>query len=267
MSTRAPVLYLPHGGGPMPLLDDPAHAGLIRFLKQLGRQLARPQAIVLISAHWEAPRPAVYADAQPGMLFDYYNFPPETYQYRYPAPGSPALAARIVDLLQGAGLPCDKVEGRGYDHGTFVPLMLVYPEADIPVVQLSLLEGLDPAAHLRLGAALAAMRDDNVAIIGSGMSFHNLRAIFAGPRPELGQASDAFAQWLVQSMTDAALSPAQRLQALQEWQQAPNASFCHPRAEHLLPLHVCAGAAGGSLADLLFDEELMGHRVSGFGWF
>lgn len=266
MSKGAPILYLPHGGGPMPLLDDPAHAGLIRFLKGLGQRFERPAAIVLVSAHWEAPRPAVYADAQPGMLFDYYNFPPETYEYRYPAPGSPALAQRIASLLQAAGLPCDEVQGRGYDHGTFVPLLLVYPDADIPVVQLSLLEGLDAAAHLRLGAALGALRDENVAIIGSGMSFHNLRAIFAGPRPDLRQASDAFAQWLVQTMTDTALTPVQRLQALQQWQQAPHAGFCHPRAEHLLPLHVCAGAAGGAAASVLFDEELMGHRVSGFGW-
>jgi 4,5-DOPA dioxygenase extradiol len=261
------ILYLPHGGGPMPLLGDPAHAGLIRFLKGLGSRLERPEAILLVSAHWEAPRPAVYADAAPGMLFDYYNFPPETYEYSYPAPGSPQLAARVAQLLQASGLPCDAVQGRGFDHGTFVPLLLMYPQADIPVVQLSLLEGLDAAAHLRLGAALAALREENVAIIGSGMSFHNLRAIFAGPRPELRQASDAFAQWLQQTMTAADLAPVQRLLALQQWQQAPNALFCHPRAEHLLPLHVCAAAAAGAAAELLFDEELMGHRVEGFGWF
>jgi len=266
-TTLAPVMYLPHGGGPMPLLDDPAHAQLISFLKGLAGQFAKPEAIVLVSAHWEERVPSVYADAAPGMLFDYYGFPPETYRFAYPAPGNPTLAERIAALLQEHGLSCGKSEGRGFDHGTFVPMLLVYPEAEIPVVQLSLLEGLDAAAHLRLGAALQQLRSENVAIIGSGMSFHNLRAIFAGPRPDLQKASDAFADWLVQAMTDTRLTPEERLQALAQWQEAPYASFCHPRAEHLLPLHVCAGAAGGAAAAMLFDAPLMGHRVNGFGWF
>jgi 4,5-DOPA dioxygenase extradiol len=262
----APVLYLPHGGGPMPLLDDPAHAQLIGFLKGLAQQLPKPDAIVLVSAHWESAQPSVYVDKAPGLLFDYYGFPPETYRFTYPAPGSPVLAGRIKDLLQQQGLACLPSAGRGYDHGTFVPMLLVYPQADIPIVQLSLLEGLDATAHLRMGAALQQLRQENVAIIGSGMSFHNLRAIFAGPRPELQQASSDFAHWLVQTMTDSTLSEAERLHALAQWQQAPHASFCHPRAEHLLPLHVCAAAAGGAAAQLLFDAPLLGHRVNGFGW-
>lgn len=267
MSTLAPVLYLPHGGGPMPLLDDPAHAELIRFLKGLAAAFPRPEAIVLVSAHWEERVPSVYADAAPGMLFDYYGFPPETYRFRYPAPGSPVLARRVAALLQQQGLGCTPCEGRGYDHGAFVPMLLLYPEADIPIVQLSLLEGLDAAAHLKLGEALQQLRSENVAIIGSGMSFHNLRAIFAGARPDLQQASDAFAQWLRQTMTDAGLLPGERRQALTRWQDAPYATFCHPRAEHLLPLHVCAGAASCTQAEALFDAPLLGHRVNGFGWF
>jgi 4,5-DOPA dioxygenase extradiol len=268
MSTvLAPVLYLPHGGGPMPLLDDPAHGELIAFLKGLAGQFARPDAIVLVSAHWEERVPSVYADAAPGMLFDYYGFPPETYRFTYPAPGNPALATRIATLLQEQGLNCKHTEGRGFDHGTFVPMLLVYPDGDIPMVQLSLLEGLDAGAHLRLGKALQQLRRENVAIIGSGMSFHNLRAIFAGPRPDLQQASSAFADWLLQTMTDASVTAQERLQALSQWQDAPYATFCHPRAEHLLPLHVCAGAAGGLAATSLFDAPLMGHRVNGFGWF
>lgn len=251
----------------MPLLDDPAHATLITFLKGLAQGFARPAAIVLVSAHWEEVQPSVYADAQPGMLFDYYGFPPETYRFNYPAPGAPAVAARIAALLEEAGLPCRQVQGRGYDHGTFVPLMLVYPDADIPVLQLSLLEGLDAQQHLRLGAALQALRGENVAIIGSGMSFHNLRAIFAGPRPDLQKASSEFADWLCQTMTATGLRASDRLQSLALWQEAPFATFCHPRAEHLLPLMVCAGAAGGAAASLLFDAPLMGHRVNGFGWF
>jgi 4,5-DOPA dioxygenase extradiol len=267
VSSLAPVLYLPHGGGPMPLMDDPAHAPLIAFLQGLGSRIPKPDALVVVSAHWEEARPTVYADARLGMLFDYYGFPPETYRYSYPAPGSPALAARIAALLQEQGLDCGQMEGRGYDHGTFVPLLLLYPQADIPVVQLSLLQGLDAGAHLRLGQALQALRQENVAIIGSGMSFHNLRAIFAGERADLRQASDSFDAWLVETMGNGAMEAAARLQAMAHWQQAPYATFCHPRAEHLLPLHVCAGAAGGAAAEVLFSAPLMGHRVSGFGWF
>jgi 4,5-DOPA dioxygenase extradiol len=267
MSTRAPILYLPHGGGPMPLMGDPAQAHLGAFLKTLGQRFPAPDAIVLVSAHWEESHPSVYADERPGMLFDYYGFPPETYRFSWPAPGSPALASRIAALLQQCGIECRQVQGRGYDHGTFVPMLLMYPVASIPCIQLSLVAGLDPLQHLRLGECLQELREQNIAIIGSGMSFHNLRAIFAGEQPEYRKASDQFADWLVRTMSDASLSTMQRLDALAQWQQAPYASFCHPRAEHLLPLHVCAGAAGGMAAEVIFNEPLLGHRVSGFGWF
>ena len=133
----APVLYLPHGGGPMPLMDDPAHHGLIAFLRGLGTQYPKPAAVLLISAHWEARMPALNAAAAPPLLFDYYGFPPETYRITYPAPGQPALAAHVGQLLQLSGFTCDLVRDRGYDHGVFVPLKLIWPEADVPVVQLS----------------------------------------------------------------------------------------------------------------------------------
>ncbi len=262
----APIYYLPHGGGPMPLLDDPAHAGLIRFLKALNGKIAKPEAIVLISAHWEEAQPSVYAGDHHSMLFDYYGFPAPTYAYRYPAPGAPALARRIRDLLQAAKLPCALESTRGFDHGTFVPMMLINPEADIPCLQLSLLKGLDAVAHLQLGLALQALRKENVVIIGSGMSFHNLQAVFAGQQPELRAASDQFHQWLLATVGSAELSAEARLAALANWQQAPYARFCHPRAEHLLPLHVCAAIAGGAPAQVVFDEELMNHKVAGFCW-
>jgi 4,5-DOPA dioxygenase extradiol len=250
----------------MPLLDDPAHASLIRFLKDLPQHCARPDAIVLISAHWEGPQPAVSAAANPALLFDYYGFPPQSYRFTWPAPGSPLLASRIAALLEDAGISCTQNTERGFDHGVFVPMLLMYPEATIPCVQLSLIEGLDPQTHVELGLALQSLRSDNIAIIGSGMSFHNLRALFAGERADFRQASDAFADWLVQAMTDPVLGNDERMGMLARWQQAPYAQFCHPRAEHLLPLHVCLGAAAGEKAALLFDEPLMGHRVTGFGW-
>jgi len=266
METLAPVLYLPHGGGPMPLLDDPAQAGLTRFLKNLPQTFTTPDAIVLISAHWEAPQPAVSADANPGLLFDYYGFPSQCYRFTWPAPGSPRLASRIAALLEDAGIPGMQNIERGFDHGVFVPMLLMYPEADIPCVQLSLIEGLDAESHVQLGLALRSLRSENVAIIGSGMSFHNMRALFAGEREDLRKASDEFSDWLVQAMTDPTIENVERMGSMVKWRQAPYAQFCHPREEHLLPLHVCLGVAGGEKAVLLFDEPLMGHRVAGFGW-
>lgn len=263
---QAPILYIPHGGGPMPVLGDPAQAALSRFLRELGASLPRPEAIVVISAHWEMPGPAVYADSAPGMLYDYGGFPPEAYQLQYPAPGNPQLAGEIQALLQAQGLECEQVQGRGFDHGLFVPLLLLFPEADIPCLQLSLLKSLDPAEHLALGKALASLPERNIMLLGSGMSFHNLPAIFAGPRADYQQASSDFADWLNTLLCDEAADPAARLAGLRDWQQAPAASFCHPRPEHLLPLHVCAGAAAGRQAALLFDEAVMGHRVAGYGW-
>ncbi len=264
-TTLAPVLYLPHGGGPMPLMDDPAHLGLIVFLRAIGKSYVRPDAILLISAHWEARVPALNAGAAPSLLFDYYGFPPETYRITYPAPGQPELAARVGHLLQQGGFAGELVADRGYDHGVFVPLKLVYPDADIPIVQLSLIKGLDAEQHIRLGRCLAPLREQNIAIIGSGMSFHNLQAICAGERADLRAASDRFDEWLRNVVTNPALTETQRAEALARWQEAPHARFCHPREEHLLPLHVCYGAASVP-GKLLFNEALMGHKVSGFGW-
>jgi aromatic ring-opening dioxygenase catalytic subunit (LigB family) len=263
----APVFYIPHGGGPMPLLNDPSHAGLIAFLKTLRGQFGgTPDAIVLISAHWEETQPTVYGGEQHGMLFDYYGFPPDTYQYRYPAPGAPRLAERIAGLLDKLHAPCQIDRQRGFDHGTFVPMLLIDPQAGIPCIQLSLLKGLNPQAHVQLGLALQELRNDNVVIIGSGMSFHNLQAVWAGEQPELRAASDEFHKWLLFTLGSKALLPEQRLGALAHWLQAPHARFCHPRAEHLLPLHVCAGIAGGSAADVIFDEVLLNHKAAGFAW-
>ena len=266
MNSLAPVLFLPHGGGPMPLLGDPAHESLIQFLKTRAAHYERPEAIVLVSAHWEATVPGVTADPHPSLLFDYYGFPPETYRYGYPAPGQPQLAHEISMLLGKGGFECQLVTDRGYDHGMFVPMMLLYPEADIPCIQLSLIKGLDAAQHIRLGECFTSLRAKNIMIIGSGMSFHNLQALFAADQPHRA-ASDQFDKWLVQTLSDKTLSRAERQQALEHWDAAPHARFCHPREEHLLPLHVCFGAAKGNApAEVIFNEALMGHKVAGFAW-
>jgi len=264
-ATLAPVLYIPHGGGPWPLLGDPAHRQLVDFLESIPRSLGTPSAIVLISAHWEEELPTLTGGRHPELLYDYYGFPPESYQIKYPAPGAPVLAKRIHTLLAEGGLQSRWDDQRGFDHGLFVPLKIMYPNADIPCVQLSLLSGLDPRAHLAMGKALASLRQENVLIIGSGFSFHNLRAFFAGPPGVPDQQNEAFNQWLIDTCTDDALSSIAREERLASWTNAPHARYCHPREEHLLPLHVCLGIAQ-TKARLVFDGKVLGKRTCAFLW-
>jgi len=222
---------------------------------------ARPSAILVISGHWETPSATVNAAAHPDLLFDYYGFPESTYQLTYPAPGSPALAARVRALFDAAGIPNAQDTQRGLDHGVFIPFKLIYPDATVPVVQLSLLQGLDPAAHLAMGRALAPLRDEGVLIVGSGMSYHNLREFFRNEPHSNAQAAD-FDAWLVDAVTDA--DTERRTQQLLNWAAAPGARASHPRAEHLLPLMVAAGAAGSDGARHTYGERVLGKAISGF---
>ena len=264
--SKAPVIFIPHGGGPLPLLNDPGHHALTDFLRNLGRQLPRPDAIVVISAHWEAEQARVTADAAPTMIYDYHGFPEETYQLRYPAPGAPDLAGEIVAHLNRHGLPAQTQHKRGFDHGLYVPLTLMYPDAEIPCVQLSLLDNLDPAQHIELGRALAPLRERNILFLGSGLSFHNMR-LFYNDAVGADEQIDAFHNWLGDTLTDAGADHQQQQRALTHWQNAPGARLCHPREEHLLPLHVCLGIAeGGEAANVLFDDKVLGRRAMAFGW-
>lgn len=170
------IVYLPHGGGPLPLLGDPAHAPLVEALKSVTHKWPRPVSILVISAHWEAPVPTLTASALPGLLYDYSGFPPESYRIGYPAPGAPERAENIARTLGQQGIEARLETQRGWDHGVFVPLKLMYPEADIPVIQCALVGSLDAEQHLRLGEALRAAVADDMLVIGSGFSFHNLRA-------------------------------------------------------------------------------------------
>lgn len=261
-----PVVFVPHGGGPMPLLGDASHRELTAFMHDLAQGLPTPSAILVITAHWEEAQAHISSGAQPTMIFDYYGFPPESYEFLYPAPGNPALAETIAQSLRAKNIPVELDSQRGYDHGTFVPLLLGYPRADIPVVQLSLLQSLDPAHHISLGEAIAPLREQGVLILGSGMSFHNMRAFFS-PSPTVKAKSDRFDEWLNDTLTNPALDYSQRVAYLTDWVNAPEARFCHPREEHLLPLHVCFGAAKTSpIAQRNFDAYLLGARVSGFVW-
>lgn len=261
----APVIAIPHGGGPLPLMGDPGHQTMVRFLTTVTRELARPEAILVVSAHWEEDVATVTGSAHPPLIYDYYGFPEESYHIQYPAPGHPPLAQQVVDLLTQQHIPARLDEDRGFDHGMFVPLKLMYPDANIPVVQLSLVDGLDPAHHLRIGKALAPVRERNVLIVGSGFSFHNLRAFFSAGSDALDPGNEAFQRWLVSTCTDPGRTPEMREAALINWEAAPSARYCHPREEHLLPMHVCA-AAGGGAARVIFDDRIYGKRAIGLLW-
>ena len=266
---KMPLAFLPHGGGPWPFIDSaPAsHVSMYARMSEYMRGLnmvppKAPRAILLISAHWEEAEPTVLSAAAPPMLYDYGGFPPETYKIQWPAPGSPEVAGEVLSLLQGAGWPAREDAGRGFDHGVFVPLKLAYPAAQIPTLQLSLRAGLDPREHLAIGRALAPLRKQGVFIVGSGMSYHNMRAFMSrmrAPRPEPLEDSVAFDDWLAESM---ALEPSARETRLVEWTRAPQARSAHPREEHLLPLHVIAGAAGDDNATLPYRDVILGARTS-----
>lgn len=265
MTAKAPVFFLPHGGGPLPLLGDPAHQPIVDLLNQVAQRWETPKAVLVISAHWEADRPQILADTDPGLYFDYYGFPAESYEYRYPASNPEPWRQAIATALDGAGIDFGSTAGRGYDHGVFVPMKLIYPDAQLPVLQVSLVNSLDPETHLRLGRALAPLREQGVLIIGSGFSFHNMRAYNFQGGPA-GPESQAFHDWLVGQLTDDALSAEQRQAALAAWAEAPYARYCHPREEHLLPLHVCLGAAEGARAEIVFDQAMLGQRAIGALW-
>jgi aromatic ring-opening dioxygenase catalytic subunit (LigB family) len=261
--SRMPAVYLPHGGGPWPFVDlggflDPREIrALADYLSRLPEQLPRrPTGMVVVSAHWEAKVPTVMTAPRPPILYDYYGFPPESYEITWPAPGDPKLAARVRTLLEGAGVPTAEDARRGFDHGTFIPLKLTFPDADVPTIQLSLEEGLDPVRHLAIGRALAPLRDEGVLLVGSGMSYHNLRMF---GRPEARADAEAFDVWMQHA---AVAEPAARDSELTRWAAAPAARRAHPREEHLLPLMVMAGAAGTDRGRVTYSDTFAGARIS-----
>ena len=264
-ANQAQIVYLSHGGGPLPILGDPGHKAMVDFMHQLPSQLHRPDAIVVISAHWEEKQATLLGAANPPMLYDYYGFPEEAYQINYPGPGAPELAQRVANLLEQKGIAAQIDLSRGFDHGHFIPLKLMYPEADIPSTQLSLLRGLDPARHLAMGKALRELLPENILIIGSGFSFHNMRAFSWGDKVYPDPANDAFQDWLIDTIANPVVSPKDREERLLNWEEAPNARYCHPREEHLLPVFVCASIAGKP-GKVVFDDLIFGKRGLAFLW-
>jgi aromatic ring-opening dioxygenase catalytic subunit (LigB family) len=260
-TNRMPVVYVPHGGGPWPFVDvgmrdTEGLAAYLRGLKNLPK--TPPKALLVVSAHWEEAVPTVMTSARPPMLYDYYGFPPASYEIQWAAPGAPDVAARARALLERAGFPSAVDAERGFDHGTFVPLKLTYPDAEIPASQISLKIGLDPAEHIAIGRALAPLRDEGVFIIGSGLSYHNLR-LFRDPRAQ--PIAESFDAWLRAAAT---AEPGERERQLVNWASAPDARAAHPREEHLLPLMVIAGAAGDDKGVVAYDGTFAGIRVSAY---
>jgi 4,5-DOPA dioxygenase extradiol len=261
---KAQIVYFSHGGGPLPILGDAGHTAMVDFMTRLPAQLKKPEVILVVSAHWEESAATLLGAQNPAMFYDYYGFPDEAYEITYPAPGSPEYANRIVGLLKNNNIPARIDPQRGFDHGLFIPLKLMYPQADIPCLQLSLLRGLNPGAHVALGKALCELNSENILVIGSGFSFHNMRAFSWQGIGDPDPANEAFQNWLIEVCVGP-LPESEREQRLIEWEQAPSARYCHPREEHLLPLHVCAGLADKP-AKLIFDDQILGKRSVAFLW-
>ncbi|MDQ2094508.1 DODA-type extradiol aromatic ring-opening family dioxygenase [Rhodalgimonas zhirmunskyi] len=261
--TRMPTYFISHGGGPWPWIPDMRRefARLEESFKRLPGELpSKPTAVLMISGHWETRDAfAVMHAARPAMVYDYHNFPPHTYEVTYPAPGAPALAERVRDLIEAAGLPSRLDETRGYDHGTFVPMAVLWPEADMPLFQVSMRSSYSPAEHIALGRALAPLREEGVLILGSGLSYHNLRAF--GPKAKV--PSTKFDTWLNEALQ---LPGAERIKALENWESAPSARQAHAEEDHLVPLFAAIGAAEGEPATRVYHEEGIFGGVTASSW-
>lgn len=264
ISATQPVLFIPHGAGPCFFMTwQPADTWhqMADFLKSISSRLPQqPKAVLIISAHWQTAEFRITTSEQPDLIYDYYGFPEHTYQLTYPAAGEPVLAERIGNLLTKAGLTNKQDAARGFDHGVFIPLKLMFPNADIPVVQLSLRHDLDPETHLMAGKAISSLRDEGVLIVGSGMSFHNMGGYgdsnFTTP-------SESFDEWLTNTVE---ADSDERFAALTHWTQAPHALDAHllGAEEHLLPLMVVVGAAGSDKGHKVYSEQVMKTQISAF---
>lgn len=262
MSQKLPTYFISHGGGPWPWI-----ANMRRAFAKLEQSLVdmvssweqKPKAILMVSGHWEQPQVSVMSSATPPMVYDYYGFPQETYEITYPAPGAPVLAQQTLELLQQASIDAKLDEQQGFDHGTFAPLEVMYPKADVPVYQISILHSYSPDEHFKIGQALSSLREMGVMIIGSGLSYHNLSLMGHSAKTP----STEFDQWLRETLQ---LEPDKRKSQLQHWQNAPYARVCHPKEDHLVPLFVALGAAEEAKATRIYHEEnfMGGATVSSY---
>lgn len=257
-------LFISHGGGPLPLLGDEDHLEMVETLRTISSKLPKPSAILLISAHWEEEIATITSGLSPHLIYDYYGFPQESYEIKYPCAGEVQLANKVAQALSKAGIESELNEFRGFDHGMFVPLKIMYPDAQIPCVQLSLLNSLDPRKHIEIGEALAKIDYENLLIIGSGFSFHNLKAFFQ-KNNDHHIMNEEFEAWLVDICSNKELDTSQRTNRLIRWEDAPYARFNHPREEHLLPLHVCYGVHETACSEF-YEINILRKKSSFFLW-
>lgn len=262
---RPKSLFISHGGGPLPLLGDEGHAEMVRCLQGIAAAMPQPEALVIVSAHWEESVPTITAGRFPSLIYDYYGFPPESYQIKYPCVGDPSLATDIHRMFGAAGIEARLDDARGFDHGVFVPLKIMYPQAAIPCVQVSLVKTLDASLHIDIGAALQGLDRRKVLVLGSGFSFHNLRAFFSPASADSRNLNESFEHWLQSVCAGGHDSEEQRRGLLVGWADAPGARYCHPREEHLLPLHVCYGLAQARCTER-FELTIMNKKSSMYAW-
>lgn len=259
---RMPVFFVSHGGGPWPWVD-----GMKQMFVKTAREFAalpsrlpaKPKAVLMITGHWEAARFSVSTSESPAMDYDYSGFPEHTYRLQYPAPGLPALASRVRELLDQAGFESADDASRGFDHGTFVPMSLMYPDAGVPVVLLSLRSDYSAAEHIRVGQAISSLRDEGVLIMGSGLTYHNMRGF---GRNESTPVAEAFEAYLNDAISQADVVT--RNDMLIHWEQAPGARLAHPQEDHLLPLMVIAGAAGDDVGHRVFVDHVMNVAMASY---
>ncbi|TDO96403.1 DODA-type extradiol aromatic ring-opening family dioxygenase [Marinomonas balearica] len=259
------VAFVSHGGGPLPILGDPEHFELVNTLKSLSSDLGdQPSVIVVVSAHWETEGFEITALATPDLVYDYYGFPEESYQLTYPAQGAPELAQELTNTLLERGINARLNKTRGYDHGVFIPLMLMYPEANIPVLEMSVDCSLDPELHWNMGKELANALPEDALIIGSGFSFHNMRAFFSPKTASVKANVNRFQTWLDETVTQENLSLEDAKARWKGWATVEGGRFCHPREEHLIPAIVCHGAAQKQGHSIPF--EALGVEARHFKW-
>ena len=258
-----PSIYLFHGGGPYPLTEDPSQVSVRKFLKELPSKIPTPKAILLISAHWENSKVGIISKKEPNLLFDYYGFEKELYNFKYPAKNDMELVNKIVRIFEKNNIPYNLDESRDYDHGVFVPLLLMYPDAKIPVVQISLVKGLDPLTHIKIGEALASLREEEVLILGSGSSFHGF-FVSNIKHNDLVKHSEIYDKYLEDACTNKIYTPDERKQKLIDWAKGPSAKWSHPREEHLLPLMVNVGSSKGGVGERIYEDYYMDFKMGAY---
>lgn len=261
---KAQIIYFSHGGGPLPILKDPSHDKMIAFMENLPKIINKPDSIIVFSAHWEEDVVTIQSGNEPDIMYDYYGFPDEAYTLKYPCKGDSELAIRIADLFKDSGIKFRLDEKRPYDHGSYIPLKMMYPDADIPVIQISLNHNLDPLTHLNIGKALRPLLDENILIIGSGFSFHNMRRFDWTGKEIDDPLNNEFQDKLIE-ICCGEMDEEIKWEYFAEWDKLPGARYCHPREEHLLPLLVCAGLSI-NVGTKVFDDYILGKRATAFLW-